>query len=178
VSLQQRPRGCTTTGQYDVGAEDNQFRRVFANALGIARAPADVDANVATVGPAQLRQRLCERQYAPLRCRIIRRETHEQADAPHALALLRTRRERPRGRRAAEQRDEGAPCHSITSSARASTLAGISMPSALAVLRLITQLILGWRLHRKFGRLLALENTIDIGGPAPVRVGCIRPIGD
>src|SRR5262245_2526778 len=51
--------------------------------------------------------------------------------------LLRARRERPR-RRAAEQRDECAPSHSITSSARASTLAGRSRPSALAALRLIT----------------------------------------
>jgi hypothetical protein len=29
----------------------------------------------------------------------------------HAIALLRARRERPRGRRAAEQRDELAPSH-------------------------------------------------------------------
>src|SRR5262249_5704957 len=42
-------------------------------------------------------------------------------------------------RRAAEQRDEVAALHSITSSARASTDAGISRPSALAVLRLITR---------------------------------------
>jgi hypothetical protein len=38
---------------------------------------------------------------------------HQRANAPHALALLRARRERPkerrRGRRAAEQRDEIAP---------------------------------------------------------------------
>ena len=40
--------------------------------------------------------------------------------------------------RAGEHRNELSPRHSITSSARASTLAGISMPSALAVLRLIT----------------------------------------
>src|SRR6516225_7555534 len=52
--------------------------------------------------------------------------------------LLRPRRERPY-RRAAEQRDEGAPRHSITSSARASTGVGISRPSALAVLRLMTK---------------------------------------
>src|SRR5262249_4495926 len=53
--------------------------------------------------------------------------------------LLRPRRERPARYRAAEQRDElAAPDHSITSSAVASTLAGISMPSALAVLRLST----------------------------------------
>ena len=38
----------------------------------------------------------------------------------YALGLLRPRRERPR-RRAAEHRDERAPPHSITSSARASS---------------------------------------------------------
>jgi hypothetical protein len=48
--------------------------------------------------------------------------------APHALALLRVRRERPHDRRAAEQRDEIAPLHSITSSARASSMGGISKP--------------------------------------------------
>jgi hypothetical protein len=35
---------------------------------------------------------------------------YEHADAPHALALLRPRRERPR-RRAAKQRDERTPFH-------------------------------------------------------------------
>ena len=33
----------------------------------------------------------------------------EHANAPHAVALLRARRERPRRRRAAEERDELAP---------------------------------------------------------------------
>src|SRR5262245_24433001 len=59
---------------------------------------------------------------------------------PHALALLRTRRERPHSRRTAEQRDELATFHSITSSARISNDAGIVSPSALAVLRLIVNL--------------------------------------
>jgi ABC transporter substrate binding protein len=49
---------------------------------------------------------------------------------------------RPLGRRATEQRDELASLqlcgHSITSSARASTVGGSSRPSALAVLRLMT----------------------------------------
>src|SRR5262245_44648340 len=53
--------------------------------------------------------------------------------------LCCARRERPRGSGAAEQRDELAALHSITSSARASSVDGISMPSALAVLRLIHQ---------------------------------------
>jgi hypothetical protein len=43
--------------------------------------------------------------------------------------LLRARRERPR-RRAAEQRYELAPFHSITSSARASSVDGAPRPRA------------------------------------------------
>jgi hypothetical protein len=46
--------------------------------------------------------------------------------------LLRARRERPRYCRAPEQRAELAPLHSITSSARARSVADISSPSALA----------------------------------------------
>src|SRR5262249_18322287 len=52
--------------------------------------------------------------------------------------LLRARRERPR-RRAAEQCDERPPFHSITSSARASSVAGTIRPSALAVVKLMTR---------------------------------------
>ena len=47
-------------------------------------------------------------------------------------------REHTTAGRAAEQRDELAPLHSITSSARASSAGGTSRPSAAAVLRLIT----------------------------------------
>src|SRR5262249_32849478 len=53
--------------------------------------------------------------------------------------LVRARRERPRGRRATEQRYEVAPPdHSITSSAMASRPGGKLSPNVLAVLRLIT----------------------------------------
>ena len=52
--------------------------------------------------------------------------------------LLRARRERPRGRRAADERDELAAPHSITSSARASSGRGTVRPSALAVFKLMT----------------------------------------
>src|SRR5439155_3762989 len=58
-------------------------------------------------------------------------------DGPQLLPLLRLRRYRAR-RRAADQRHELAAFHSITSSARASTLSDTVRPSALAVLRLIT----------------------------------------
>jgi hypothetical protein len=47
--------------------------------------------------------------------------------------LLRARRKRPRRRRAAEQRDERAPLHSITSSASAKSLSATVKPSAFAV---------------------------------------------
>src|SRR5262245_29737579 len=66
--------------------------------------------------------------------RIIRQET----DAIDFASLLRTRRARPSRSRAAEQRYELAPLHSITSSARASSVDGTSTPSALAVCRLMT----------------------------------------
>src|SRR5262249_50055078 len=70
----------------------------------------------------------------------IERSTAEKADHRHRR-LLRARRERPRGSCAAEQRDELAPVHSITSSASASSLSGIWRPSVLAVFRLINR----WR---------------------------------
>src|SRR5262249_11108243 len=64
---------------------------------------------------------------------------HEEDHAPlgKCVRLLRASRKRPR-RRAAEQRDELAPSHSITSSARASSVGGTSRARAFAVLRLIT----------------------------------------
>ena len=57
----------------------------------------------------------------------------------HIYPVMILRRERPRDRRAAEQRDEVAPVHSITSSARASSVGGISRPSAFAVVRFTTR---------------------------------------
>src|SRR5258708_37663129 len=54
------------------------------------------------------------------------------------MSLLRARRERPHRRRAAEQRDELAAVHSITSPAIASSLSGTVRPSILAVEALMT----------------------------------------
>ena len=68
-------------------------------------------------------------------------------------------------------------CHSITSSARASSVGGTSRPSAFAVLRLITELVLRRRLYRQVGRFLALEDAINVAGREPVLVGDIRPVG-
>src|SRR5262249_50109695 len=129
----------TAGRQDDIRRQRDQFRREFANAIGIARAPAVIDLHIPADGPARLLQPLMESREACLTFRIIGGEIHQHADAPHPLRLLRARRERPCRRRAAEQRDELAPFHSITSSARARSVGGISIPSALAVLRLITR---------------------------------------
>src|SRR5262249_51585098 len=71
----------------------------------------------------------------PLR-RIAGRNGAEESDHRHRR-LLRARRNRP-CRHAADQRDELASPHSITSSAIASTPGGIVRPNVLAVLRLMT----------------------------------------
>src|SRR5262249_34518697 len=58
--LQQRRYDRASTSQDDVRREGDQFRRVPADALGIARAPPIGDAYVAAVGPAQRLQSLQE----------------------------------------------------------------------------------------------------------------------
>src|SRR5687768_10610 len=64
------------------------------------------------------------------------RTHHADADD---LALLRARGERGGERRAAEHRDEFAAFHSITLSAAASNVVGMSMPRTLAVCMLMTK---------------------------------------
>src|SRR5262245_48542898 len=111
-----------------------------ANGVGVGRCPAGVDAQVVALRPPQLPQRLQERPDAGLKFRIVRGYGQEHPDAPHRVLLLRPCRERPCRRRSAEQRDElAATDHSITSSARASNVGGTVMPSALAVVRLMTR---------------------------------------
>ena len=68
--------------------------------------------------------------------------------------------------------------HSITSSARASSDRRHVEAERLGGLEVDHQLVLGRRLHRQVGRLLALEDAIDVAGRAPVLVDQIRPIGD
>src|SRR5262249_5343904 len=96
------------------------------------------------IDPTQFLQPAQERRDAGSAFRIVRGGAHQHADAPHFLALLRARPERPRCGRAAEQREEVTPLqlrdHSITSSARASSVSGPSGARALAVLRFVVRL--------------------------------------
>jgi hypothetical protein len=56
------------------------------------------------------------------------RQTPSARRSPHLAWLLCACRERPGGRRAAEQRDKLAAVHSMTSSAWASSVGGTSIP--------------------------------------------------
>src|SRR5215472_3049556 len=110
-----------------------------ANVSDVGRSPAGLDTQVLPDAPAQYGQPLQERSEAGLPYRIIGKCRQEHADTAHSLTLLRPRRQWPSRCRSAKQPDElAARDHSITSSARASRVGGTSRPSALAVLRLIT----------------------------------------
>src|SRR5947209_556950 len=107
--------------------------------LGFGGGETTFECDILPLGPAPILQPLFQCAEATLPFRIVRGKALQQSDPPHALALLRTRRERPRRGRAAEKRDELATtAHSITSSARASSVGGTSRPSPLAVLRFMT----------------------------------------
>src|SRR5262249_40618978 len=122
-------------------------------------------------------QPLRERRDLGERIRIVRAPAHEHTDTPHTLALLRARRERPRRRsRAAEERDEHAPPHSITLSARTTSAPGTSWPIALAVLRVMAgSTLVGCSTGRSPGcaprkslascRLMASRHKGTISGP-------------
>src|SRR5262249_4298965 len=67
---------------------------------------------------------------------VVRGSRPDVPDTRRLARLLRARRQRPSRCRAAEQRDELAALHSITSSAATSKPGGTVRPSAFAVLRL------------------------------------------
>src|SRR5258706_3446058 len=89
-----------------------------------------IEPHIATLNPAQLRKPIALKE-------MIRWvATQQYPDPPHPAVLLSARHEGPCCR-PAEPRDESPPSHSITSSARASSVGGTVRPSASAVLRLI-----------------------------------------
>src|SRR5262249_21540822 len=111
-----------------------QFRGRRRQPLAPAVGPGILDGEILTFDEACFGESLAQpidHELGPRRRRVSEKPDHRHR------RLLRVRRERPR-RRAAEQRYERAPPHSITSSARARSVAGTSRPSAFAVLRLIT----------------------------------------
>src|SRR5439155_12459417 len=100
--------------------------------------PPHVDSYIATVNPAEIGKPLPECLKSRLRLRIRLRIADQHANAPHAPTLLRPRRQRHRRGRAAEEGDEVASLHSITSSAMVSSSGGTVRPSMRAVWWLMT----------------------------------------
>ena len=101
---------CIVPSKADVGCGCDRFGRVSLNVAGIG--PAGVDLQVAALAPSQLAECLCERGVPGLSLGIVRGEIREHADAPQPLALLRVRRERPRGRAAEQPNERAASCMS------------------------------------------------------------------
>jgi hypothetical protein len=98
--------------QDDIRRKPDQFRCVSAGFVGVVRGPANVHPQIAALGPPQLLQSLTKLRDAGDRYRIFVRLAEEHSQAPHVLARLRPRRERPAGR-AADERDELAPLHCL-----------------------------------------------------------------
>src|SRR5262249_40058003 len=119
--------------------------------------PAVFDCDVLALDMARLLQPLSKR--AQTLHVVLKRCGAEEADH-RECRLLRARRQRPRSGRAAEERDEGAPFHSMTSSARSRSVGGIVMPIALAALRFTTSSYLdGCSISRSAG--FAPRNTLS-----------------
>jgi opacity protein-like surface antigen len=85
--------------------------------------------------PSNITQPIHKSSNASTTFGIIFGGRHQHSDPPHTLCLLRARPNRPRDRCGPEERDEFAAGHSMTSSARASSVAGAVRPSAFAAPR-------------------------------------------
>src|SRR5262249_19023215 len=121
-------------GDDDVDLAGDELGRDLGKALAAPLRPAPLDRDGAALDPAELAQPLHESggPFGP----GGGRSGAEKSDG-RRLRLLGARQDRPTCR-ATEQSEKLAAPHSITSSARASSVGGRSRPSALAVLRLIT----------------------------------------
>src|SRR5262249_30424632 len=113
---------------HEIGSERGQ-------SIVLSVSPAIVQGDVPTFDESGIIQALPDHRDEG---RVDGRRTGAEQSNHWQRRLLRARPERPGGCRATEKRDEIAAPHSITSSARASSVSGTVMPSALAVLRLMT----------------------------------------
>src|SRR5262249_1239611 len=119
----------------DVDFTANELCRDVGDAHWPCIRPAIVDRDDAALDPSERTQSLDKRSRPWSPERSVR--THKP-NGRQLRCLLRARHTRPSGCRAAEQRDELAALHSITSSALASSVAGTLRPSILPVSALMT----------------------------------------
>src|SRR5262249_53220483 len=120
----------------DVDFEPGKLGRDLGQAIAAPVCPAIFDRDRAALDPTEVVEsprECCRPLTFRQRCAVA-----QEPDNWSLPRLLRARRERPHRRRAAEQCDELATPHSITSSASESKLSEMVTPSDLAVLRLMT----------------------------------------
>src|SRR5262244_1420401 len=111
-SVLQRHHGRLIAGENSIRPHPHEFGSEASQALIIPAWPALLDVDIATFDPPEILQAPAERRHAELAFGVLLRQPRNQhADAVHLLALLRARRERPAGHRAAEKRDEVAAPH-------------------------------------------------------------------
>jgi hypothetical protein len=84
--------------------------RQSAHAIDVAACPADVDPDVAAIGPFELGEPSLECRRAQLPLLIALGIRHQHADTSHRSVLLRPRHHRPH-RRATKPRDEFPSSH-------------------------------------------------------------------
>src|SRR5262249_45947473 len=132
-------RLCRHNGRKAIGVNHahlatDQVRGQCGQAIVLTVRPMIFDRNVAALDKPSLAQALVKGR----RCIGAGPPDRKNSDHRHRV-LLRARGERRARRGAANERNEfAAPHHWINSSARRTSVAGISRPIALAVLRLIT----------------------------------------
>ena len=96
--------GAVAIRDNDIDLQPDELGRDLGVALGASLRPAILDRDGATLDPAEFAQAL-HKSGGPL-ARARRRVRAQETRWSAACRLLRARRERPRRRRAAEQRDE------------------------------------------------------------------------
>src|SRR6516225_2139964 len=98
----------------EVRCRTYQLLRIGSDRAQVSTGISMLASDLAVLGPPERLEPLPKRNNAGQRFRIVLDVRMEERDATHARRLLRSRRERPRGRRAADKRDEVASVHSTT----------------------------------------------------------------
>jgi hypothetical protein len=104
------PRCFGAMRQDDLRILSHQVRRCGIR-TGVVAGEAQYELQITALTPSKRREPLREGGEIALYHRVAPRETHEHPDPPHPR-LLPPRRNRPRSRHSAEQRDELAAFHS------------------------------------------------------------------
>src|SRR5262249_53418861 len=122
--LFQRGNDRCAAARYEVRCRTHQLRRIRLDSAKISTGISMLDPDIAVLPPAEGFQSLPKRDDTRQHFGVVLGVSVQERDASHALALLRARRNWPCCC-AAEQRDEVAALHSITSSARSRNASGI-----------------------------------------------------